>query len=50
MSTNEETFLKACKEGDLSTVRRLVLQDNTVLSVRDKVSYRILGYVILYCI
>ena len=50
MSTNEETFLNACEEGDLSSARRIVLQDKTVLSARDKVSYSILDYVILYCI
>jgi hypothetical protein len=50
MSTNEETFLKACENGDLSSARRIVLQDKTIVNARDKVSYRILGYVILYCI
>ena len=51
MSTpDQDKFLTACKEGDNNTVRSLVASNKGVLIAKNKVSYHIVGCVILYFI
>jgi len=50
MSSNAKQFLKACSKGDIDLVRRLLIEDKTVLNAANSVINCIVGSKILYCI